>query len=158
MNPAVPPPADLALSLAALAGLFVLDRVLRAAGARDPLIRRFRFGLAAIMLVFLGRALAGLAGWGWLRSVEYVGAGLIPLSVLLLTEGLLRRHPELCACDATPTWGWEACPTTHLPNRSTWTCITGNQTDEARAADPGLSPAPDPEAVETVMALPLPAE
>ncbi len=92
MNPASPPPADLALSLAALIGLAVLGRVLRAAGSGDPLVRRFRFGLAAIMVLFAGRVLTGLTGWGWLRSVEYLGAGLIPLAVLLLTEGLLRRH------------------------------------------------------------------
>ena len=80
-----------------------------------------------------GWAPAGNPQTGYCRYAEHLA-----LSVRLQGEGLLRRHPELCACDATPTWGWEACPTTHLPNRSTWTCITGNQTDAARAADPGF--------------------
>lgn len=92
MNAYAPPLADLVLSLAALAGLWTLDRVLRAAGPDDPVVRRFRFGVFAVLLVFLGRSMVALTGAGALRFIEYIGAGLIPLAVLLLVEGLLRRH------------------------------------------------------------------
>lgn len=83
---------DLAVSVAALIGLWCLSQVLAAAGRTDPVVRRFRFGIVAVMLVYLGRCLTvglGLPGWRWL---EYLGAALIPLAVILLTESLLRRH------------------------------------------------------------------
>ena len=84
--------ADLFLSLCALAGLAVLHGTLRARGAEDPINRRFLFGVRVTILLFAGRA--GLAGTGWegLRVVVLVAAALVPLAVLILTEGLLRRH------------------------------------------------------------------
>lgn len=92
MTPALILWADMAVSAAAIAGLWCLNLVLRAAGAEDPVVRRFRFGLAALMLIYGGRLLSVGLGAPAFRAVEYLGAALIPLAVILLTEGLLRRH------------------------------------------------------------------
>ncbi|KPP91442.1 MAG: Protein of unknown function (DUF1686) [Rhodobacteraceae bacterium HLUCCA08] len=83
---------DLYLSLAALAGLVILHRVVRARGADAPINRRFLFGLRVAMLIFAGRALVLLTGWVGFRFFVFLGAGLVPLAVILLVEGLNRRH------------------------------------------------------------------
>lgn len=83
---------DLFLSLAALAGLFILQGVICARDPWAPLNRRFIFGLRVMMMLFAGRALLVLTGWDFFRFFILLGATLIPLSVLLLAEGLLRRH------------------------------------------------------------------
>ena len=83
---------DVALSLAAVAGLAVLQRAIVARGADDPLNRRFLFGLRVSMLLFAGRAVVALTGLQGLRGLVLLAAALIPICVLILTEGLLRRH------------------------------------------------------------------
>jgi len=80
---------DLYLSLAALVGLIILHMTLT---RDDALTRRFRFTIRVTMLLFAGRALVVLTGGEAFRFLVMLGAGLIPLSVLLLTEGLLRRQ------------------------------------------------------------------
>ena len=83
---------DLYLSVAAIVGLVVLQGVILARGPEDPLNRRFLFGLRVTMLLFAGRALVSLTGLQGLRTLTLLAAALIPISVLILTEGLLRRH------------------------------------------------------------------
>lgn len=83
---------ELYLSCAALLGLVVLQRVLVRRDADDPLNRRFLFGLRVTMLLFAGRILQAVTGVAAFRILELLGAALIPLAVLILTEGLLRRH------------------------------------------------------------------
>ena len=88
---------ELVLSCAALLGMGVLHRILTRRDPWDPLNRRFLFGLRVTMLLFAGRVLLVLTGAEAFRILILLGAGLIPLAVLLLTEGLLRRH--------APRWG-----------------------------------------------------
>jgi hypothetical protein len=83
---------DLALSLAALVGLVILHQSLIARGRWDPLNRRFIFGIRVTILLFAGRALGPLTGMAGFDRIVLMAAALIPLSVLILTEGLLRRH------------------------------------------------------------------
>lgn len=97
MTPAAPLIADLFLSLAALSGLAILHALIAARGRWEPLNRRFLFVLRAVMLLFIGRALIVLTGAGIFRLLILLGAALIPLAVLLLAEGLLRRHAPLWA-------------------------------------------------------------
>ncbi len=80
------------LSLVALLGLLTLRWVLIRQGDRDPINRRFLFGVRVLMLLFIGRLLLILTGVVAFRIFVLLGAALIPLAVLLLTEGLLRRH------------------------------------------------------------------
>jgi hypothetical protein len=83
---------DLALSLAALVGLVVLHQSLVARGRWDPLNRRFIFGIRVTILLFAARALGPMTGMAVFDRIVLMAAALIPLSVLILTEGLLRRH------------------------------------------------------------------
>ena len=84
--------ANLFLSLSALAGLFILQGVICARDPWAPLNRRFLLGLRVMMMLFGGRVLLVLTGLDFFRFFILLGATLIPLSVLLLSEGLLRRH------------------------------------------------------------------
>ena len=83
---------QLFLSCAALLGLAVLRNVLIARDPDDPINRRFIFGVQVTMMLFVGRVLMILTGVEAFRVLVLLAAGLIPLAVLLLTEGLLRRH------------------------------------------------------------------
>jgi hypothetical protein len=80
------------LSAAALLGLAVLQGVLVRRDPWDPINRRFLFGIRATMLLFVGRILVAMTGIEAFRILVLLAAALIPLGVLLLTEGLLRRH------------------------------------------------------------------
>ncbi|MDP5085673.1 MAG: hypothetical protein NWQ23_09650 [Yoonia sp.] len=83
---------QLFLSCAALLGLYVLQSVLVRRDATDPINRRFLFGIRVTMVLFAGRALMIVTGIEAFRILILAAAALIPLAVLLLTEGLLRRH------------------------------------------------------------------
>jgi len=97
MNAAAPILGDLFLSLAALAGLVILQGWLVARDPWEPLNRRFLFGLRVLMALFAGRALWIATGSELFRVLILMGAALVPLAVLLLAEGLLRRHAPLWA-------------------------------------------------------------
>lgn len=84
--------ADLFLSLAAVAGVAVLAGVIRARDAADPLHRRFLFALSVTAVLFAGRAALTLTGWGGFGTMVRLAAALIPIAVLIVAEGLLRRH------------------------------------------------------------------
>lgn len=83
---------DLFLSLAALAGLMAVDRTIRRRDPDDPVNRRFRFALAVAMALFAGRAALSVTGLGLFATLIRLSAALVPLAVLIVTEGLLRRH------------------------------------------------------------------
>jgi hypothetical protein len=83
---------QLFLSCAALVGLFVLQTVLTRRDPDDPINRRFLFGVRITMVLFAGRALMILTGVEAFRVLILFAAAVIPLAVLILTEGLLRRH------------------------------------------------------------------
>ncbi|MDX8351395.1 hypothetical protein [Cognatiyoonia sp. IB215182] len=83
---------QLFLSCAALLGLFVLRGVLIARDPWEPINRRFLFGLQVTMMLFAARVFMILTGIEAFRIFVLLAAGLIPLAVILLTEGLLRRH------------------------------------------------------------------
>ena len=86
---------NLFLSLAALAGLLILQAVICARDPWAPLNRRFLLGLRVMAMLFAGRALLIITSLDFFRFFILLGATLIPLSVLLLAEGLLRRHAPL---------------------------------------------------------------
>ncbi len=89
MSPIAVTLTDLYLSIAALTGLAILHMSLT---GDDALTRRFVFGVRVTMLLFAGRALVALTGGAGFRFLVMLAAGLIPIAVLILTEGLLRRH------------------------------------------------------------------
>lgn len=83
---------QLFLSCAALVGLFVLQRVLQSRDPWDPINRRFLFGVRITMILFAGRVLMIVTGIDAFRILVLFAAAVIPLAILILTEGLLRRH------------------------------------------------------------------
>ena len=83
---------QLYLSCAALLGLYVLQSSLARRDAWDPINRRFIFALRITMLLFAGRILMVATGVEAFRIMVLFAAAMVPLAVLLLTEGLLRRH------------------------------------------------------------------
>ncbi len=105
---------NLFLSLAALAGLLILHRVITARDPWAPLNRRFLLGLRVMAILFAGRAFFILTDAGFFRFFILLGAALIPLCVLLLAEGLLRRH--------APPWAkvWVAAGTIVFAALSLW--------------------------------------
>ena len=92
MTAAAPYIAHVFLSLAALTALWRVAAVLTARDAWDPINRRFLFGLRVVMAIFAGRALMVLTGIDAFRILVLVGAAFVPLAVLILAEGLRRRH------------------------------------------------------------------
>lgn len=83
--------ADSATSLCAALGLILVLRRMTATG-RDPLSARFGAALgllAALMLVRVADWTTGLAPFHMLTQAL---AGAVPLTAVILTEGLLRRH------------------------------------------------------------------
>ena len=86
-----------------------------------------QLGLVIFQLPF---AYCTVSQSGYCRYAEHLS-----ISVGLQGDGLLRRHPELCACDRTPQWGWEAC---HAAPDEHGVCITSIQTAAMREADPGF--------------------
>ncbi len=92
MIAAAPMLAEVYLSLAAVLGLLTLRWVLVSQDGWDPINRRFLFGVHVTMGLFVGRLLQAGTGIAAFRLIELLAAALIPLAVLLLTEGLLRRH------------------------------------------------------------------
>lgn len=89
MTPEAPTIAAVTLSVAALLGLAAVQ------GSLDPidgLSRRFRFALRVAMAIFAGRALFVLTDAWTFQVLTLIAAALVPLAVLILAEGLLRRH------------------------------------------------------------------
>ncbi|MBD9594926.1 hypothetical protein IB270_18945 [Ensifer sp. ENS05] len=84
--------ADSFVSLAALGGLLVLIGVIRSFDAKSPLNRRFLFGLQVLAALMASRVLAWWTDLFIFKAATIITAGLVPLSTVLLAEGLLRRH------------------------------------------------------------------
>ena len=105
---------NLFLSASALSGLMILSHVISSRDAWAPLNRRFIFGLRVMMVLFAGRALFILTDVQFFRFFILLGASVIPISVLILTEGLLRRH--------APPWAklWVAAGTAVFVVLSLW--------------------------------------
>ncbi|MEL6959129.1 MAG: hypothetical protein AAGL89_09290 [Pseudomonadota bacterium] len=97
MTEAAPIIGNLFLSLTALTGLLILQGVITARDSMAPINRRFLFGLRVMALLFAGRVMMIITGVEAFRFFVLLGAALIPIAVLLLTEGLLRRHAPLWA-------------------------------------------------------------
>jgi len=84
--------ADSFVSLAALGGLLVLIGTIRSFDTESPLNRRFLFGLQVLAALMASRVLAWWTDLFIFKAATIITAGLVPLSTVLLAEGLLRRH------------------------------------------------------------------
>ncbi len=111
---AVSDTGNLVLSLAALAGLMILQGVIMARDRSAPLNRRFLFGLRVLMMLFAGRALFVVTDLQVFRFFILLAAACVPVSVVILAEGMLRRH--------APAWVkiWIAGGTTVFAVSALW--------------------------------------
>ncbi len=84
--------ADSFVSFAAVIGLLILRSILKQDDNPTPLVRRFLFGITALLLMLVSRVLWWITDLDLFDTLTIIGAGLVPLSILLLYEGLLRQH------------------------------------------------------------------
>jgi hypothetical protein len=90
MTPAVI--ADSIVNLCGAIGLGVGMIALHRRDPRGPLTRCLLFALGVAALLFLVRGVAWWTGSAWLDRLSLIPAALVPLSALIVTEGILRRH------------------------------------------------------------------
>lgn len=84
--------ADSIVNVCGAAGLAVAVLIFRARDPRGELTQRFSVALGLIAFVFLMRALAWSTESALLGRIAVACAALIPLGVLIVVEGVLRRH------------------------------------------------------------------
>ncbi|MCG7522432.1 hypothetical protein [Ruegeria sp. Ofav3-42] len=84
--------ADAWVSLCAALGAATVLLRLKDLVQRPEIARRFQFCLWVLVVLMLAR-IGHWGGWGWLFSaITSICAALIPLTALVLSEGLVRRH------------------------------------------------------------------
>lgn len=84
--------ADAWVSLCAALGAATVLLYLKDLVQRPEIARRFQFCLWVLVVLMLAR-IGHWGGWGWLFSaITSICAALIPLTALVLSEGLVRRH------------------------------------------------------------------
>lgn len=83
--------ADSIVSLAALFGLMLLVTFIKRSG-KDSISRRFLFTIRVIQFLLFFRILYWISDVGIFDALTFITAGMLPLSMIILTEGLLRRH------------------------------------------------------------------
>ena len=89
--------ADSIVNLCGAIGLGVAMIALHRRDPRGPLTRRLLLALGVAALLFLVRGVAWWTGSPWLDRLSLIPAALVPLSALIVTEGILRRHAPKAA-------------------------------------------------------------
>jgi hypothetical protein len=84
--------ADIWVSLAAAAGLWLFHRTLLQAGQRGDDVRSFLFGVRVLGVLVLARTIHWATGSYLAGAVTLLAAALVPLAALLLTENLRKQH------------------------------------------------------------------
>ena len=90
MTPSVT--ADSIVNLCGALGLGVAMVMLHRRDPASPLTKRLLVALGIITVLFFVRGAAWWSGSVWLDRLSVIPAALVPLGVLLVTEGILRRH------------------------------------------------------------------
>lgn len=83
--------ADSIVSASALLGLMILVSSIKRSG-RDSISRRFLFSLYIIQALLLFRILTWITGIWFFDALTFITASILPLGMIILAEGLLRRH------------------------------------------------------------------
>jgi hypothetical protein len=84
--------ADSIVNLCGAIGLCVAMVALYRRDPKSPLTRRLLFMLGVAAMLFLVRGVAWWSGSAWLDRLSLIPAALVPLSAVIVTEGMLRRH------------------------------------------------------------------
>lgn len=84
--------ADIAVNFSAVAALAISLGTIIVRGWWSPVERRLAVALALVLLLFVLRGVAWMQGEQMLGAIALAPAILLPIAMLCLTEGLLRRH------------------------------------------------------------------
>jgi hypothetical protein len=84
--------ADIAVNFSAVAALAISLGTIAVRGRWSPVERRLAVALTLVLLLFVLRGQAWIQGVQMLGAIALVPAILLPIAMLCLTEGLLRRH------------------------------------------------------------------
>ena len=84
--------ADSIVNLCGAIGLSVAMYALHRRDPRGPLTQRLLVMLGIAAVLFFTRGIAWWTGSGWLDRLALIPAAAVPLGVLIVTEGILRRH------------------------------------------------------------------
>jgi len=95
--------ADSIVNLCGAIGLSVAMVALYRRDPRSPLTQRLLLMLGVVAVLFFTRGIAWWTGSVWLDRLSLIPASLIPLSALIVTEGILRRHAPRAAKIAAVT-------------------------------------------------------
>lgn len=87
--------ADSYVTLTALAGLFILRSSLKPSNIIAAQNRRFIFAINIIILMLIFRVLVWTTQIKFFDTILLIAASLIPLAMLVLCEGLMRRHAHM---------------------------------------------------------------
>jgi len=89
--------ADSIVNLCGAIGLSVAMVALYRRDPRSPLTQRLLLMLGVVAVLFFTRGIAWWTGSVWLDRLSLIPASLVPLSALIVTEGILRRHAPRAA-------------------------------------------------------------
>jgi hypothetical protein len=95
--------ADSIVNLCGAIGLSVAMVALYRRDPRSPLTQRLLLMLGVVAVLFFTRGIAWWTGSVWLDRLSLIPASLVPLSALIVTEGILRRHAPRAAKIAAVT-------------------------------------------------------
>jgi hypothetical protein len=95
--------ADSIVNLCGAIGLSVAMVALYRRDPRSPLTQRLLLMLGVVAVLFFTRGIAWWTGSIWLDRLSLIPASLVPLSALIVTEGILRRHAPRAAKIAAVT-------------------------------------------------------
>jgi len=84
--------ADSIVNLCGAIGLGVAMFALHRRDPRSPLTQRLLLMLGIAAVLFFARGVAWWTGSVWLDRLSLIPAAAVPLGVLIVTEGILRRH------------------------------------------------------------------
>jgi hypothetical protein len=84
--------ADSIVNLCGAIGISVAMVTLYRRDAGSPLTRRLLLALGVIAVLFFVRGAAWWTGSLWLDRASLIPAALVPIGLLIVTEGILRRH------------------------------------------------------------------
>ncbi|MEM8793967.1 MAG: hypothetical protein AAGE61_00260 [Pseudomonadota bacterium] len=84
--------ADSFVSIAAIAGLLILRLSIKRSSRMPWIAQRYSFAISVLVAMLASRVFFWTTGYAHFVVINVIAAALIPLAMLILCEGLMRRH------------------------------------------------------------------
>jgi hypothetical protein len=111
MTPAVI--ADSIVNICGAVGLSVAMMTFHRRDSKSPLTKRLLLAIGVVTMLFFVRGVAWWSGNALLDRMSLIPAALIPFGILIVTEGMLRRHAprlmKMAVAVGGYFWGSAAC-------------------------------------------------